>query len=141
MDISATALARTAAAAAEAGVRVRAARHDLARSLPDGPYDLVSAQFLQSPVELPRAHVLRRAAETLAVGGLLLVVEHAAAPPWAPPGVHHTFPTPEQTWASLALPAQAWEVLRLETAGRQAVGPDGEAGELLDGVIAVRRER
>ena len=141
VDISATAVGRTAAAAAAAGVPVRAERHDLSLSLLQGPYDLVSAQFLQSPVELPRAQVLRRAAEAVAVGGLLLVVEHAAAPSWAPPGTHLAFPTPEDTHASLELPSQAWEVLRVETVARVATGPDGQPGELLDGVIAVRRAR
>lgn len=141
VDISATAVSRTAAAAAAAGVHVRAERHDLSASLPQRPYDLVSAQFLQSPVELPRAHVLRRAAGTVAVGGLLLVVEHAAAPPWAPPGTGPLFPTPQDTYAALELPSQAWEVLRVETVARQAAGPDGQPGDLLDGVVAVRRVR
>lgn len=141
VDISATAVSRTATAAAEAGVGVRAERHDLSRSLPGGPYDLVSAQFLQSPVELPRAQVLRRAAQALAVGGLLLVVEHAAPPPWAPPGTGPAFPTPQQTYDSLELPSQAWEALRVETAARTTTGPDGQPGELLDGVVAVRRVR
>lgn len=141
VDISATAVGRTAAAAAAAGVAVRAERHDLSVSLPAGPYDLVSAQFLQSPVELPRAQVLRRAAETVAIGGILLVVEHAAAPPWAPPGTGPVFPTPQDTHASLELPPHAWTVLRADTAARPVTGPDGQHGDLLDGVIAVRRTR
>ena len=141
MDISATAVGRTSAAAAQAGVPVRAERHDLSRTLPHGPCDLVSAQFLQSPVELPRAQVLRRAAEALVVGGLLLVVEHAAGPSWAPPGAGAAFPTPQQTYASLELPPPAWEALRVETVARLATGPEGQSGQLLDGVIALRRSR
>lgn len=141
VDISATAVSRTAAAAEAAGVAVRAERHDVSVSLPEGPYDLVSAQFLQSPVELSRAQVLRRAAVTVAVGGLLLVVEHAAAPPWAPPGTGPVFPRPLDTYASLELPPDAWKALRVDTAARPATGPDGQQGELLDGVIAVRRTR
>lgn len=120
---------------------MRRGRHDLSVSLPEGPFDLVSAQFLQSPVELPRAQVLRCAAETVAVGGLLLVVEHAAAPAWAPPGTGPVFPTPAETHGSSQLPSDAWVVLRLETAARVAPGPDGQQGELLDRVIAVRRTR
>ena len=53
VDVSETALERTAGHAAEAGVgdRVDLAKHDLGRSFPEGEFDLVSAQFLHSPVE------------------------------------------------------------------------------------------
>lgn len=50
-------------------------------------------------------------------------------------------PTPHETYASLELPSQAWEVLRVKTVARLTTGPDGQPGELLDGVIAVRRLR
>jgi len=65
VDVSATAVDRLARRAQQAGVfgRVRAERHDLAASLPDGTFELVSAQYLHSPVTLPRADVLRRAAD------------------------------------------------------------------------------
>ena len=81
VDISATVLDRAVARAAEAGLRLVAQRHDLATSFPAGTFDLVSAQFLQSPVDFPREEVLHRAAQAVAVGGKLLVVAHAAAPP------------------------------------------------------------
>ena len=139
VDISTTAVERTSAAAAAAGVAVRAERHDLARSMPAGPYDLVSAQFLQSPVELPRASVLRRAAQTLAVGGLLLVVEHASGPSWAPAGDGPAFPTPQETHALLELAPPTWEVLHVKSVARPVAGPGGQPGELQDGVIALRR--
>lgn len=74
VDISQTAVDRAAAEAARRGLAVDWQRVDLAASLPPGPYDLVSAQFLQSPVALPRSEVLRRAAAEVAAGGTLLVV-------------------------------------------------------------------
>src|SRR5688500_13702544 len=85
VDVSATALERGAAAAAAVGVadRVRFERHDLARSFPAGAFDLVSAQFLQSPVELPRGEVLRSAAAAVGECGLLLIVEHGSVSPSA----------------------------------------------------------
>jgi SAM-dependent methyltransferase len=52
VDVSEVALRRGAAHAADAGVesRITWQRHDLAESFPDGTFDLVSAQFLHSPV-------------------------------------------------------------------------------------------
>ncbi|WP_375155137.1 methyltransferase domain-containing protein [Micromonospora sp. 4G55] len=71
VDVSTTALDRAAAEAAEAGVadRIDFQRHDLTRTFPEGVFDLVSAQFLQSPLEFPRAEVLRAAARAVAPGG------------------------------------------------------------------------
>ena len=64
IDVSATALDRAAVDAATAGVadRIEFRRHDLALSFPPGTFDLVSAQYLHSPVEFPRVRVLQEAA-------------------------------------------------------------------------------
>jgi SAM-dependent methyltransferase len=90
LDISATALTRAAAEAESRGIeegRIRWLEQDLAVWTPadDERYDLVSACFLHAPAELdfPREEVLRRAAATVAPGGSLLVVGHAAFPPWS----------------------------------------------------------
>src|SRR5262245_39780416 len=56
IDISPTAVARGADAAAAAGIpadRIRWETHDLATWTGDGSYDLVTATFLHSPVEIP----------------------------------------------------------------------------------------
>jgi len=68
VDVSATALDRAATHAATAGVEARIdfQRHDLAQTFPAGAFDLVSAQYLQSPVEFPRDRVLHAAAQTVA---------------------------------------------------------------------------
>ncbi len=141
VDISTTALRRTVEHAAEAGVadRVGVARHELGATFPDGEFDLVSAQFLQSPVELARDAVLRRATAAVAPGGLLLVVEHGAMPPWGEGHGHHVFPTVDETFAVLDLAPGAWEVERLGAPERVATGPDGHEHVLVDNVVAVRR--
>lgn len=139
VDISATALERAHAEAEGRGLRVDWQQRDLAEDLPRGPFDLVSAQFLQSPVALPRAEVLRRAAGELAPGGLLLVVGHAAAPPWSthsPDAALMSSAT--QVLADLAL-GDEWDVLKAEDVTRPATGPDGQQAELLDSVVLVRR--
>ncbi|MGB3523391.1 MAG: class I SAM-dependent methyltransferase [Mycobacterium sp.] len=143
VDVSANALQRACAAAQERQVisRIRFERHDLSTSFPAGRFDLVSAQFLHSPVQLDREAALRRAADAVAVGGRLLIVDHAAAPPWAGEHVHeHHFATAEEVLAGLALDDAQWELLRLGTAERDAIGPDGQTGVLTDNVIMLRRK-
>ncbi|MEU0568781.1 methyltransferase domain-containing protein [Nonomuraea sp. NPDC005983] len=142
VDVSATALSRASAAAEAAGVEARIdfQRHDLAHSFPSGAFDLVSAQFLQSPVEFPRDRVLRAAARAVASGGLLLIVEHGAFPPWARHHEPHPrFPSPEETLAVLDLSPGQWRTERLGSPEREATGPDGQRGTLIDNVVAVRR--
>jgi hypothetical protein len=100
----------------------------------------VSACFLQSPLDFPRADVLRRAASLVAPGGRLLVVAHAAAPPGAdlPEGHHADFPRPEDDLADLALDG-AWRVEVAEVRERDATLPDGRQAVLLDSVVRVAR--
>ncbi|MGI8332729.1 SAM-dependent methyltransferase [Actinomadura scrupuli] len=140
VDISATALERAAAHVAEAGLadRVTFERHDLAHGFPEGEFDLVSAQFLQSPIDFPRDQVLRRAAGAVTPGGLLLIVEHGAAPPWSE-HADAEFPTSHETLGSLGLDLGKWTVERVDSPEREATGPDGTAGILIDNVIAARR--
>ncbi|ORV47636.1 SAM-dependent methyltransferase [Mycolicibacter engbaekii] len=142
VDISENALrrARAAAQARDVADRIRFERHDLSTGFPPGRFDLVSAQFLHSPVPLDRVSVLHRAAEAVAAGGTLLIVDHAAAPPWA--GEHaseHHFPTAQEVLAGLDLHAAQWELLRCSTAEREALGPDGQSAVLTDNVIVLRR--
>jgi SAM-dependent methyltransferase len=139
VDISQTALDRARAEAARRGLAVDWRRHDLAEGLPPGPYELVSAQFLQSPVALPRAEVLRRAAAEVAPGGRLLVVGHAAAPPWSEHRPDPALmPSATTVLGQLEL-GDGWEVLEAEDVPRTATGPDGRTGELLDSVVLARR--
>ncbi|WFE94105.1 FAD-dependent oxidoreductase [Micromonospora sp. WMMD987] len=142
VDVSTTALERSAAAVTAAGVasRVEFRRHDLARSFPTGAFDLVSAQFLQSPLDFPRTEVLRAAARAVAPGGRLLVVEHGAVPPWGNPAHRHLrFPTPQETLADLDLDPDRWHVERLDAPQREATGPGGQTATLVDHLLLLRR--
>jgi chemotaxis protein methyltransferase CheR len=142
VDVSAIALDRARAAAAQRNLlsNIDFERHDLPESFPAGRYDLVSAQFLHSPVHLDREAVLRRAADAVAVGGTLLIVDHAAAPPWTSDHAHEQhFPTVDEVLASLRLDEAQWDRLRANSADRAAVGPDGQAATLTDNVIVLRR--
>ncbi|MGC5628843.1 class I SAM-dependent methyltransferase [Georgenia sp. Z1344] len=142
VDISSVAVGRARAAASELGLDEDAVRFDvadLATWTPEGPYDLVTASFLHSSVELPRTQILRRVADAVAPGGHLLAVTHAAPPPWAGPEGHlHDMPSPAEELAELDL-GDEWEVVLAETRTRAATSPDGEPAELEDGVLLLRR--
>jgi SAM-dependent methyltransferase len=143
VDISQTALDRAAADAVARNVAnsIDFQRHDLTESLPDGVFDLVSAQFLHSTVPMDRAAVLRRAADAVAPGGTLLVVDHGAAPPWASKldHHHHEFPSAEEVVSSLNLDETQWDRIMVEAVDRDAVGPEGQHAVLTDNVIVLRR--
>ncbi len=140
VDVSGTALARARAAAASRGVagRIDFRQQDLTRGFPDGAFDLVSAQFLHSTVEMDRSAILVRAAGAVAPGGALLIVDHAAAPPWAVRMRDHEFPTAEAVVEGLGLEPGQWAP-EIGTVERTARGPDGEEATLVDNVILLSR--
>lgn len=144
VDISPTALARGAAAAERAGIpagRIEWQAADLATWTGEGRYDLVTASFLHSPIEIPRAEILRRAADLVAPAGHLVVLSHAAMPPWSQHAHEdHHFPTPEEELTSLGLPAAEWRTRVAETRSRPATGPNAEEAILNDVVVVVERK-
>lgn len=143
VDVSSTALARAAEEADKRGVlsHIDFQQHDLTQSMPEGPFDLVSAQFFHSLVDMDRPAILRRAAATVAPGGTLLIVDHGGAPPWAPEEVrHHVFPPADEVVDNLALDPGQWERVRVDSMARPATGPDGQQAELIDNVIQLRRK-
>lgn len=144
VDISGVALARAerhaATADADAAGRIDWQRHDLAVSFPTGTFDLVSAQFLHSPGDMPRERILRSAAAAVAPGGVLLIVGHAGLPSWETnphPEVH--LPTPAEVLESLELPDGEWEVLLSDEHERIQTRPDGRPGTRTDNALKLRR--
>ena len=148
IELSPTAVARAREAAVERGVaeRTRFIVGDLADWAEeparvdgaDEPFDLVTASFLQSPVELPRAGILAAAAGRTAPGGTLVVLAHAAAPPWAS-GHDGEFPSPASELEALRLDPAEWEVRVADVIRREAEGPDGETAVLEDSLVVARR--
>ena len=142
VDVSQTALRRAAADARGRNTegRVDFQQHELSDSFPVGTFDLVSAQFLHSPVRLDRERVLRRAADAVAPGGLLLIVDHGSAPPWAwKLGHDHHFPSAGEVVAALNLDAAQWGRVRVEAVERATVGPEGQVATVTDNVIVLRQ--
>lgn len=142
VDISETALLRAAELADERGVRkdIEFERHDLSDSFPTGTYDLISAQFLHSTVRLERPEILRTAASAVAPGGLLVIVDHAAPPPFAKKVPHdHPFPSAEEVLAGLDLSTEEWDRVRVERLDRDGIDPDGEPFTWYDNLMVLRR--
>ena len=141
VDVSVTALERAAshARAAQIAEKIEWQQHDLARSFPAGAFDLVSAQYLHTPLEFPRARVLQRAAQAVAPGGLLLVVAHASLAPWSWGKADTVFPTPQQELDELELDLSQWEEVFVGAPQRQANGPGGQRAMVTDNVVALRR--
>ena len=140
VDISATATRRAAEAARARGLpddRIHFEAADLETWSPAESYDLVTASFLQSPVDLPRADILGRVVAHVVPGGHLLIVAHAGMPPWSTHAHHQAFPTPDEEVAALGL--AGWTVEIAEVRSREATGPDGQHATLDDSVVLLRR--
>ncbi|AZM64158.1 MULTISPECIES: class I SAM-dependent methyltransferase [unclassified Streptomyces] len=142
VDVSSVAVERLTALAAAHGLdaRIRAQRHDLRESFPDGRFDLVSAHYLHTPLELDRAAVLRTAAHALRPGGRLLVVDHGSTAPWSwnqDPDVR--YPGPLEVAEGLALDPAVWTVEHADSPRRTATGPGGATAEVTDHILVVRR--
>ncbi|MEV5507186.1 SAM-dependent methyltransferase [Streptomyces orinoci] len=146
VDVSGTALGRAAERAADAGVAelIDWQRHDLSESFPSGEFDLVSAQFLHSPDDHDgrRESILRRAAQAVAPGGVLLISGHAGWPSWnhePPEGIE--LPSNAEVLDSLRLEPGGWRVERDEVLVRESTGPEGQLGTREDGILRIRRLR
>lgn len=143
VDVSAVAVERLTGLALAQGVdgRVRAERHDLRESFPRGTFDLVSAHYLHTPLDLDRGGVLRTAAHALRPGGRLLVVDHGSTAPWSwdqDPGIR--YPTAREVAGDIGLDGATWTVERADAPRRMATGPDGHGtAEVTDHVLIIRR--
>lgn len=142
VDVSETALGRARQAASSRGVanRIEFIQVDLSDGFPDGMFDLVSSQFLHSTVRLERPEILANAARAVRPGGLLVIVDHGSAPPWASKLDHvHEFPSAEEVLAGLDLAEGEFDRVRVDAVERDVVRPDGEVVPWMDNVIVLRR--
>ncbi|WP_300680300.1 class I SAM-dependent methyltransferase [Nocardioides sp.] len=148
VDLSATAIARARAEAERLGFAIDFRTVDLAQWQPETAYDLVSAAFLHSPVAFGRTAALQRAAAAVAPGGHLLVVGHAAPPPWSTfhqhDHTHEADPDQELIGAAeqvrrLDLDPTQWEILVAEDRARGVHDAEGNPAVLEDAVVLARR--
>ncbi|GAA1349291.1 class I SAM-dependent methyltransferase [Arthrobacter koreensis] len=147
MDISAVALERAAAHARDAGVDnlVTLLEADLAEWSATDPgtcpgYDLVCAQYLHSPTELPRNAILLRAVAAVAPRGRLLVVGHQDFPPWGRhPAPDPALPTAGELAEELGLVAAGWIIETAEAIPRTVQGPEGQEAVVHDNVLLAQR--
>lgn len=107
-------------------------------------FDLVSACFLHSTVELPREAILRRNAEAVTPGGQLLIVGHFSSPHHDSPHHDMELPSPQEVLAMLfddnpRLSREGWTVETCELVERQGAAPDGTPTALVDSVLRLRR--
>jgi thioredoxin reductase/SAM-dependent methyltransferase len=141
VDVSATAVRRASEFVAERGVDAEFVVGDGVGQL-DAQFDLVLASFLHSWEEdFPRVRLLRDAATRVASGGRLLVISHAAPPPWARERHGHgpLIRTPEDELALLDLDPTEWRAEIIEIRQRGTTAPDGTPAHLDDGILLVRR--
>lgn len=141
VDISKTALGYARQNAKIAGVlnQISFERHDLAASIPGGRYDLVTALFLQTPMEFPRVRVLNQVANSLDPGGLFLIVVHGTLAPWSWNSPDTIFPTALENLEELKLDLSQWTPLHVGDMDRMATGPEGQTAPVTDRILALER--
>ncbi|NLZ98058.1 MAG: class I SAM-dependent methyltransferase [Micrococcus sp.] len=149
LDISVVAVQRARAAAKAQGFSETQARFEAADLMSwnsDQKFDLITASFLQSPVQFDRAQALHVAQDLVAPGGRLLVISHASFPPWAKDHhedadheAKHETTTPESELELLQLDERRWSVEIAELRSREITAPDGKLASLDDTVILARR--
>ena len=137
IDVSAAALAVAEEDARAAGVEAPISwqLRDIADGLPAGPFELVAATYLHSPVELPREPILREAASIVAPGGTLVVIGHA------PSSEHpdHDLPSEREVLDGLAPATAGWEVVTCTQRRLQHAFPGQEPRERIDSIVRLRR--
>ena len=141
VDASATAIDRVRELAERHGVSERIATRvlDLDTQTPEGEVELALAAFVHSAPGLDRDALLRRVAERIVPGGVMLVVDHSSLPPWSwGHGTAIAMPSPEERLRAHGL-AEGWEPLIVERISPTAEGPGGQEAEVSDDVIALRR--
>lgn len=139
VDVSQSALDAVKRSAEKAGVagQITWERHDLSKTLPDGPFDLVLSMFTHTPLDFDRAAMLRAAATLVAPGGLFLIAGHGSLAPWAWSGPEIQLPKAQDVSNALAL--RTWTEVEIADYPREAHGPNGQVAEVLDSVTVLER--
>lgn len=143
VDVSAVALERAETHAVELGLQGQIIwlRRDFGPWQPEGGFDLVSSQFLHSPLVTWRDS-LAAAAAAVAPGGTLLVVGHHpdGLPPWSGhKDMKDKFFTPEDLVESLTSGPGSWRINVADSREREVAGPEGQHATTIDSVLRATR--
>lgn len=114
-------------------------QHDLSRSFPSGAFDLVSALFLQTPFDFPRAAVLQSAAAAVRPSGLLLVATHQIHAPWSWSDPDVAGLSAVERLAESGIDVSQWRQIFVGPVHRTATGPQGQQAGVTDAVLALER--
>lgn len=141
VDIATAALNIAAGNAERNGVTDRVAfeQHDLTKSFPKGTFDLVSALFLQTPSDFPRATVLQAAASAVRPSGLLLVAAHQTYASWSWSASSEPEMTAAMRLLEIGLDLSEWDQVFVGPHDRIATGPNGKTELVTDAVLALQR--
>ena len=141
VDVSGVALDAAAERAERAGVSSRIAwqRADLRDWTTQETFDLVTAFFLHTPLELNGAAMLARAAAQTRKDGMLLSVGHYTLPPWAWDPDTEGLLSASQLATALGVRHPEWRTVVAEERPRTVTDHDGNAGTVLDAVLHVIR--
>src|SRR5699024_5357508 len=103
-------------------------------------FDLITASFFPADIVPERAEILAEAMRHLAPGGFLVLLSHAAPPPWVKGHDHGpVLLTPEDEIERLRLPSAEYRVHTMETVQREVNDPDGNAAMIDDSLVIVAR--
>jgi 2-polyprenyl-3-methyl-5-hydroxy-6-metoxy-1,4-benzoquinol methylase len=123
----------------EVSEQIQFEQHDLAKSFPQGSFDLVSAVFLQTPLSFPRVEVLRRAAGAVQVKGMLLITSHQKVAPWSWGDPSEEYPSARERLLELDLNPALWREIYVGTFERTLTNQQGLKASVTDAVVALER--
>lgn len=136
VDISPTALAYAKTNATHNGVadKITFKQHDLTKTFPDIQCDLISAMFLQTPFDFPRAKVFKRAVAALRPGGLLLIATHG----WKNPNEMNS--SAQDDLDELNLNPSEWTQIYVGSSKRKETDDSDQPVKHFDNIIAIERK-
>lgn len=145
IDLSSVAISRAKESATVRNLDVEFQVRDVATVVEDAPsaFDLVTAFFIHSRDDEERAETLRATAKLVKPGGRVLLVSHAATPPWAQHRHEDGSGAPkfEKTTKSeiAALGIADWHIEIAQEYERPVTGPDGEQTTMRDAIVRAHR--